>query len=133
MRYVNLKLSQEFSRYNMRLLLSLRQRKFMSAFRAFSHLTMYRRGTTRTSKCSAIGYVEGETAFWTFHYMFQFLAHSLLFPINQQLSKILKSFLIMLNRFNAEILTTLKTIKYRYSMHMNDCLRMKEISLGREC
>jgi len=118
MEYVNLRLSQEFRRCNMRLLLSLRQRKFMSAFRALSHFTVYRRWTTRTSKCSAIRYVEGETAFRTIHYVFQLRTHSLLSSLTQHLSEILKTFLRMLNQFNAEILTTSKTIKYRYSMHI---------------
>jgi hypothetical protein len=128
MRYVNLKLSQEFRRYNMRLLLSLRQRKFMSTFRTLGHFTLHRRWATRTSKCSAIRYVEGETTFRASHYMFQFQIHSLLFSLNQQLNEILKTFLMVSNRFNAEILTTLKTIKYRYSMHMNNCLCMKKLA-----
>ena len=122
MRYVNLKLSQEFRRYNMRLLLSLRQRKFMPTFRTLGHFTLYRRWTTRTSKCSAIRYVEGETAFRASHYMFQFQIHSLLFSLNQQLNEILKTFLEMFNQFNAGILTTLKTIKYRGPVYMKKCL-----------
>ena len=133
MECVNLKLSQESRRCNMRLLLSLRQRKFMSAFRALSHSALYKRWATRTSKCSSIRYVEGETAFRAMHHMFQLRTHSLLFSLTQHLSEILKTFLRMLIQFNAEILTTSKTIKYSYSMHMNNCLSMEKTSLGREC
>jgi len=133
MRYVNLKLSQEFRRCNTRLLLSLRQGKFMSAFRALSHSTLYRRWTTRTRKCSAIRYIEGETALRAIHYTFRLQTHSLSLSLNQSLSEILKTFLEMLSRFNAEILTTLKTVKYCDSIHMKNCLRREKISLGREC
>jgi len=122
MKYVNLELSQEFRRCNRRLLLSLRQRKFVSAFRALSHSALYKRWTTRTSKCSAIRYVEGETALRTFHCMFLLRIHFLSLSLNQPLSEILKTFLEMLNQFNAEILTTLKTIKYRDSVYMKKCL-----------
>jgi len=121
MKYVNLKLSQEFRRSNMRLLLSLRQRKFVSAFRALSHSALYKRWTTRTGKCSAIRYVEGETALRTFHCMFRLRTHFLSLSPKQQLSEILKTFLEILSRY-AEILTTLKTIKYRDSVHMKKCL-----------
>ena len=121
MKYVNLKLSQEFRRSNMRLLLSLRQRKFVSAFRALSHSALYKRWTTRTSKCSAIRYVEGETALRTFHCMFRLRTHSFSLSPKQPLSEILKTFLEILSRY-AEILTTLKTIKYRDSVHMKKCL-----------
>jgi hypothetical protein len=123
MEYMNLRLSQEFRRCNMRLLLSLRQRKFMSAFRALSHLTVYRRWATRTSKCPAIHDVKGKTTFRTIHYMFQLRTHSLLFSLTQQSSEILKTFLIMPDQSDAEILTTSKTIKYRDSMHIKNCLR----------
>jgi hypothetical protein len=119
---VNLKLSQEFRRSNTRLFLSLRQRKFVSTFRALSHSALYKRWTTRTCKCSAIRYVEGETALRTFHCMFRLRTHFLSLSLNQQLSEILKTFLEMLNQFNAEILTTLKTIKYSGSVHMKKCL-----------
>ena len=122
MKYVNLKLSQEFRRFNMRLLLSLGQRKFVSAFRALSHSALYKRWTTRTSKCSAIRYIKGETALRTFHCMFRLRTHSFSLSPKQPLSEILKTFLEMLNQFNAEILTTLKTIKYRDSVHMKKCL-----------
>ena len=118
----DVKLSPKFRRCNMRLLLLLRQGKFMSAFRALGHFTLYRRWTTRTSKCSAVGYVEGETAFWAIHYMFQLRTPSLLFFLTQQTSEILKTFLMILNRFKAEILTTSKTIKYSESMHIKNCL-----------
>jgi len=121
MKYVNLKLSQEFRRSNMRLLLSLRQRKFVSTFRALSHSALYKRWTTRTSKCSAIRYVEGETTLRTFHCMFRLRTHSFSLSPRQPLSEILKTFLEMLSRY-AEILTTLKTIKYRDSVHMKKCL-----------
>jgi hypothetical protein len=121
MEYVNLKLSQEFRRCNMRLLLSLRQRKFVSAFWALSHSALYKRWTTRTSKCSAIRYVEGETALRTFHCMFRLRIHFLSLSLNQPLSEILKTFLEILSRY-AEILTTLKTIKYRDSVYMKKCL-----------
>jgi hypothetical protein len=118
MKYVNLKLSQEFRRCNRRLFLSLRQRKFVSTFRALSHSALYKRWTTRTGKCPAIRYVEGETALRTFHRMFRLRTHSFSLSPKQPLSEILKTFLKMLNQFNAEILTTLKTIKYRDSVHM---------------
>jgi hypothetical protein len=95
----------------------------MSTFRALSHLTMYRSWATRTSKCSAVRYVEGETAFRAFHYVFQLEIRSLLFSINQQVSKVLKTFLKMLNQLNAEILTTSTTIKYRDSKHIKNWLR----------
>ena len=131
--FLDMKLSQESRRCNMRLFLSLRQRKFMSAFRALGHFTLYRRWTTRTSKCSSIHYVEGETAFRAIHYVSQLRTHSLLFSLTQHLSEILKTFLRMLIQFNAEILTTSKTIKYSYSMHMNNCLSMEKTSLGRAC
>jgi hypothetical protein len=121
MEYVLLKLSQEFRRCNMRLLLSLGQRKFVSTFRALSHSALYKRWTTRTSKCSAIRYVEGETALRTFHCMFRLRTHSLSLSPNQQLSEILKTFLEMLSRY-AEILTTLKTIKYCNPVHIKKCL-----------
>ena len=122
MEYVNLKLSREFRRCNMRLLLSLRQRKFVSTFRALSHSALYKRWTTRTSKCSAIRYIEGETALRTSHHMFRLRSHFLSLSPKQPLSEILKTFLEILNQFNAEILTTLKTIKYRDSVHMKKCL-----------
>ena len=121
MKYVNLKLSREVRRCNTRLFLSLRQRKFVSTFRALSHSALYKRWTTRTSKCSAIRYVEGETALRTFHCMFRLRIHSLSLSPNQPLSEILKTFLEMLNRY-AEILTTLKTIKYCDSVHIKKCL-----------
>jgi hypothetical protein len=121
MKYVNLKLSQEFRRCNTRLFLSLRQRKFVSAFRALSHSALYKRWTTRTGKCSAIRYVEGETALRTFHCMFLLRIHFLSLSLNQPLSEILKTFLEILSRY-AEILTTLKTIKYRDSVYMKKCL-----------
>ena len=121
MKYVNLKLSQEFRRSNMRLLLSLRQRKFVSTFRALSHSALYKRWTTRTSKCSAIRYVEGETALRTFHCMFRLRTHLLSLSPSQPLSEILKTFLEILSWY-AEILTTLKTIKYSDSVHMKKCL-----------
>jgi len=121
MKYVNLKLSQEFRRCNMRLFLSLQQRKFVSAFWALSHSALYKRWTTRTSKCSAIRYVEGETALRTFHCMFLLRIHFLSLSLNQPLSEILKTFLEILSRY-AEILTTLKTIKYRDSVYMKKCL-----------
>ena len=121
MKYVNLKLSQEFRRCNTRLLLSLGQRKFVSAFRALSHSALYKRWTTRTSKCSAIRYVEGETALRTFHCMFRLRTHSFSLSPKQPLSEILKTFLEILSRY-AEILTTLKTIKYRDSVYMKKCL-----------
>jgi hypothetical protein len=104
----------------------------MSAFRTLGHLTLYRRWTTRTSKCSAIRYVEGETAFRTIHHMFQLRTHSLLFSLNQQLSEVLKTFLRMLNRFNAEILTTSKTIKYVIQCILKIVWEERS-SLGRAC
>ena len=133
MECVNLKLSQESRRCNMRLLLSLRQRKFMSAFRALSHSALYKRWATRTSKCSAIRYVEGETALRTFHCMFRLRTHFLSLSPNQPLSEILKTFLRMLIQFNAEILTTSKTIKYCELVEDKLILCKGQISLGIEC
>jgi len=121
MEYVNLELSQEFRRCNTRLFLSLRQRKFVSTFWALSHSALYKRWTTRTSKCSAIRYVEGETALRTFHCMFRLRTHSFSLSPKQPLSEILKTFLEILSWY-AEILTTLKTIKYRDSVYMKKCL-----------
>ena len=112
MKYVNLKLSQEFRRCNRRLFLSLRQRKFVSTFRTLSHSALYKRWTTRTSKCSTIHYVEGETALRTFHCMFRLRTHFLSLSPNQPLSEILKTFLGILKQSNAEVSTTSKTIKY---------------------
>jgi hypothetical protein len=129
----DVKLNPKFRRVNMRLLLLLRHGKFMSAFRALSHFTLHRRWATRAGKCSAIGYVEGEAAFWTMHDMFQLRTPSLLFSLTQQTSEILKTFLMILNRFKAEILTSLKTIKYPYSMHIKNCVCRQKTSLGREC
>jgi len=112
MEYVNLKLSQEFRCYSRRLFLLLRQRKFVFAFRALSHSALYKRWTTRTSKCSTIRYVEGETAFGTFHCTFRLRTHFLSLSQNKPLREILKTFLEILKRFDAEISTTSKTIKY---------------------
>ena len=104
----------------------------MSAFRTLGHFTLYRRWTTRTGKCSAIRYVEGETAFRTIHYVFQLRTHSLLFSLTQHLSEILKTFLRMLNQFNAEILTTSKTIKYLIQCILKIVWEERS-SLGRAC
>jgi hypothetical protein len=122
MKHVNLKLNEEFGRCNMHLFLSLQQWKFVSAFRAFSHSALYERWTARTSKCSTIRYIEGETALRTSHYVFRLRSHFLSISPSQPLSEILKTFLEMFNKFNAEILTTLKTIKYCDSFHMKKCL-----------
>jgi hypothetical protein len=122
MKHVNLKLNQEFRRRNMRLFLSLRHRKFVPTFRALSHSALYNRWTTRTSKCSAIHYIEGETTLRTSHHMFRLRSHFLSLSPNQPLSEILKTFLEMFNKINAEILTTLKTIKYCDSFHMKKYL-----------
>jgi hypothetical protein len=65
----------------------------MLAFRALSHFTLHRRWTTRASKCSPIGYVEGETTFWAFYHVLGLCVHSLSLSINQSLSEILKTFL----------------------------------------
>lgn len=118
MKHVDFELNQGFMRCNMRLFSSLRQRKFMSTFRALSHSTLYKRWTTRTSKRSAIRYVEDETALGAFHCMFRLRSHFLSLSPNQPLSEILKTFLETFNKFDAEILTTLKTIKYCDLFHM---------------
>jgi hypothetical protein len=115
---VNLKLNQEFRRCNMLLVSLLRQRKLVSTFRTLSHSALHKRWTTRTSKCSTIRYVETETALGTFYYMFRLRTHFLSLSPDQPLSEILKTFLEMFNKFDAEILTTLKTIKYSVSFHM---------------
>jgi hypothetical protein len=110
MEYVNLKFNQEFRRCNMRLFFSLGQWKFVSAFRALGHSALYKRWTTRTSKCSAIRYVKSETALRTRHCVFRLRTHFLSLSPNQSSSKILKTFLETFNKFDAEILATLKTI-----------------------
>ena len=115
---MNFKLNQEFRRCNMRLFSRLRQRKLMSTFRTLSHPALHKRWTTRTSKCSTIRYVESETTLGTFYYTFRLRTHFLSLSPNQPLSEILKTFLEMFNKFDAEILTTLKTIKYSVSFHM---------------
>jgi hypothetical protein len=79
---------------------------------------MHGRWATRTSKCSAICYVERETAFWAIDYMFQLHTHPLLSSIKQQAGEILKTFPKMPYRFDGEISATLKTIKYLDSMHI---------------
>jgi hypothetical protein len=102
----------------MRLLLLLRQSKFMFAFRALGHAALYRGFATRARKCSTIRYIEGKPTFRALHYMFWLRAHSLLLSLNALLSKILKTFLRIFVQFDAIILTTLKTIKYHDSKHM---------------
>jgi len=119
---VNLKLNPEFRWSNMQFLLSLRQWKFMSAFRALSHSTLYRRWTSRTSKCPAVCYVKGETTFRTFHNMFSFRTHSSSLSLKQPLTKILKTFLEITRCSNAVILPILQKIKYRDQLHMKNCL-----------
>ena len=91
----------------------------MSAFRALSHFTLYGRCAARTSKCSTIGYVERETAFWTTYYMLRLCLHFISLSLYQPLREILKTFLEALRRFKAEISTNFKTIKYHN-------LRMRE-------
>lgn len=96
----------------MRLLFWLRQRKFVSTFWALSHFAVHGRGTARTSKCSAIGYLEGEPAFRTMQYVPRLRTHSGSLSLKQPFIEILKTFLEMLKPFTAQILTTPKTIKY---------------------
>jgi hypothetical protein len=67
---------------------------------------------TRTRKSSAVCNVKGEATFWALHQTFLLRIHSLLSSLSQSLNKILKTFLKGFNKFYAEILTTLKTIKY---------------------
>jgi hypothetical protein len=81
---------------------------------------MHGRRAARTSKCSAVCYVERETAFWAIDYLFQTHTHPLLSSIRQQASEILKTFLEMPCRFDGEISATLKTIKYLDSMHIKN-------------
>jgi hypothetical protein len=120
--FETLLLNQRLTRRNTSLLDSLRQRKFMSAFRAPGHFTVYRRRTTRTSKRPTIHYIEGKPTFRTIHNMLQLRSHSLLSSSAQQLNQILKTFLKILYQFNAEFLTTSKTIKYRESTHSKNRL-----------
>jgi len=96
----------------------LRQGKFMSTFRTLSHCTLHGRWTTRTGKCSTVCYVEGKTAFRTFHYVFGLRIHALSLSQIQPLSERLKTFLNMLPRLYIEVLTILKTIKYCNIVHM---------------
>jgi hypothetical protein len=116
----------------MPLLLSLRQRKLMSALGTLGHFTLYRGRTSRTGKSSAIRYVEGEATFRTIHYVFRLRTQSGSLSLGQQLGEILKTFLEMLNHSAAEILTTLKTIKYYDSKYMKTCL-LRRTGLGMEC
>jgi hypothetical protein len=83
----------------------------MSALRALSHSTLYGRWTTGASKCSAIHYVEGKTAFWTLQNMSRLRTHSLSPSLIEPLSKILKTFLETLNNSKVET-SILKMIKY---------------------
>jgi len=122
MKCVNLKLNPEFRWSNVHFLLSLRQSKFMSAFRALSHVTLYRRWTSRTGKCSTICYVKGETTFRTFHNMFSFHTHSSSLSLKQPLTKILKTFLEITRCSNAVILIIVQKIKYCDKLHMKNCL-----------
>jgi len=97
------------------LFLALRQWKFVSAFRAFSHSALHGRWTAGTGKCSTICYVEGEAAFRAFHYRFRLRAHSMSLSLNHSFSEILKTFLEMFKKFNAAIIKSIdlkdKTVK----------------------
>jgi hypothetical protein len=129
MKHANWRSSQEIRRRNMPSRLSLGQRKFMSALGTFSHVTLYRGRTARTSKGSAIRYVEREAAFRTINHTFRLRTQSRSLSSNQQLSENLKTFLRTLKRLDVEILTALKTIKYHDSKYMENCLS-RRISLG---
>jgi len=96
----------------------LRQRKFMSTFWALGQCTLYRRWATRASKCSTVRYVEGKTAFRTFHHVFGLRSHSLPLSQIQPLSERLKTFLNILLCLYIEVWTILKTIKYYSIVHM---------------
>lgn len=96
----------------------LRQRKLMSTFRTLSHSALNRRWTARTSKCSAVRYVEGETAFWTFQYVLRLRTRCNSLSLNQAVNEILKIFLELVQLFNAEILTMIKTIINKMTLNV---------------
>jgi hypothetical protein len=87
--------------------------KFVSTFRAFGHCTIDCGRAAGTRESSAICDVESEAAFRALHHMFRLRTHSISPSLNQRLREILKTFLKgLINPVYAEILTTLKTIKY---------------------
>jgi len=108
----------ETGRGKTRLLLSLGQWKLLPALWALSHFALYRRWAARASKCSTIGYVEGEAAFRTFRHTFRLRRHSEQLTSNHSSKEMLKTFLEASQPFNAKILTTLKTIKYNALISM---------------
>lgn len=116
-KYANLRL-KKVRCFNMHVIKRLRHRKFMPAFRTFSHCTLYGRRTTRASKCSTICYVEGKTALRTFHYVFGLRIHSLSLSLIQPFNERLKTFLEMFPCLYIEVLTILKTIKYCNIVHI---------------
>lgn len=116
-KYANLRL-KKVRCFNMHVIKRLRHRKFMPAFRTFSHCTLYGRWATRASKCSTICYVEGKTAFRTFHYVFGLRIHSLSLSLIQPFNERLKTFLEMFPCLYIEVLTILKTIKYCNIVHI---------------
>jgi len=68
--------------------------------------------TTRACKGSTISDVESEAAFSALHHMLGLRTHLIPLSSNQPLNEVLKTFLKSINTSYAEILTTLKTIKY---------------------
>jgi len=137
MKYANLRLGQEFKRCNKPLLFVLRQWEFVSALRAFSHSALYRRWTARTSECSAIRYVESESAFRTIHDMFRLRAHFGSLSVSQPFSHILKTFLETLKQLDAKIIKTINLISVRVVKSMikksMTFVTLGRISLGRIC
>jgi hypothetical protein len=85
-------------------LLILRNWEFLSTLGAFSHSALYRRCTARTSKGPTICYVKGEAAFGAMQQMLRFFAHSDPHPPSQTRDKVLKAFLRVLKRFDADLL-----------------------------
>lgn len=82
----------------------------MLAFRAFSHITLYRRRTSRTSKCSSISNIKGKTAFWTINYASLSFIHVKPRYQDKPVREVLKTFLEISDSHNAKILTTFKAI-----------------------
>lgn len=78
------------------------QGEFVPALGAFCALAVHRRFAARASKGSTIGYVKRKTAFGTADYSLWISAHCDPFPC-EPINKILKAFLDMFKRVDAEL------------------------------
>lgn len=85
-------------------LLILRNWEFLSTHRAFGHSALYRGFTARTGKGPTICYVKAEAAFRAMQQMLRFSAHSSPCSPSQTHGKVLKAFLKMLKRSDANLL-----------------------------